>query len=104
MITVERLQAAIAKLEAQAHESSDGPWQAHIERGDYTISAELFDANGGYVISDGYVVDVELMEVLYRTIEPQIAILRLGIRFGSISPNAYTDAAVDLADAILGRP
>ena len=73
---VEEIRAAIEKLTALVYSSSDGPWDAHIEHERAGILAELLDANGDYVIDDGYLADVELVEVLHRTIDAQLAILQ----------------------------
>ena len=95
---------AIEKLTALAYSSSDGPWDAHVEPRGAGISAELFDANGGYVVDDGYVADVELIEVLHRTIDAQLAILSgaWGDADGSHDEPGAFASAVALARAING--
>lgn len=75
MSAADEITSAIRKLEGLAYESSDGPWIAHVSRDEHEMRAELFDANGGYVIADGYTADVGLVEMLHRTIDAQLAIL-----------------------------
>ena len=108
-MSVERIEAAIAKLEGLRSGCWPGAWDYH----DGVISTErgfeLFRHHENDVYTNGAPIDGEalaqarLVITLHRTVDAQLAILRLGVEFAAISPNRYTDAAAALADAILGE-
>ncbi len=114
MTPMERLQAAIEKLEQQRAAAepvrSDSEWVVDYQVGETMRFITVLDShNGGH---DGSIVaaDVtsearaQLIVTLHRTIDVQLEILRLGIAFAA--PDALNDtaplAALALADAILG--
>jgi len=124
MIPVERLNAAIEKLEALKAGSTQGLWEAlpadeYVPReGELDIfgpddefldyrSERALRPDGPYAEDAGYFRrpdDARLIVTLHRTIDAQLAILeqgqryvRVGLRFGAIETTALA-----LADAILG--
>lgn len=114
MSAVEQLQEAIDKLEGLKSLSHAGRWivdpddplvvmrpdDRHPNGWDGTLIArtvgnpDIADANG--------IANAELIVTLHRTLDAQIAILRIALRFARITPNAFTDAGYDLALAVLG--
>lgn len=105
---VERLEAAIAKLEADRTRIWSGQWVAH---GD-SIGVASWSADGPSL--DGPVAEcpkevAEFITTLHGTIPAQLAILRTAFRDLRVSGNVrYTDEpsaveqAIALADAING--
>jgi len=116
---VERLTAAIEKLERLKAESSLGPWKATDRRGVPALApyeADI-DALGLSEAVDWRVADVifasdaELIVTLHRTIDAQLAILRRvldivtpidGQASYDIGPGSRVGQALALADTILG--
>jgi len=97
---VERLQAAIEKLESIRGTAPD-PWTAEPRR--------VVDVNGTIVASTVTSFDAAGIVTLHRTIDAQLAILRAGLeqgraveRFPHYWYTPPTDDALALADAILG--
>lgn len=118
MSAVERLQAAIDKLEALRAESTQGEWgfESVPETGESRIYAEadgfafmaattvtFYPVPGGMKPSDA-----DLIATLHRTIDAQLAILRTALDVveeteeGAIRASALGMSALGLAHAILG--
>lgn len=108
MTAVERLQAAIEKLESMREEAPPGPWEHWPSQSsrrlysgldlDHPISAEeVLRADSKY--------STQLIEVLHRTIDAQLLMLRTVLDAANIERNwdtlVYTEATLALADAIL---
>lgn len=118
MSEVERLEAAIEKLEALKAESTPAPW--HYWTNDLTGDVDLWHdqevrshiATVGQHEQPRVYSDAELIVTLHRTIDAQLAILRTQLESYSKfppasepgyvpkSPNAQN--ALALADSILG--
>ena len=96
MTAVERLEAAIAKLErlrkSEPYHESNG-WLAGL----VTVGTEHDPRE-----EEDPLTSSELIVTLHRTIDAQIAVLRVGSEFALITSNRWTDISVALADAILG--
>ena len=102
---VQRLEAAIAKLERLRDEAFPGTWRvltSGIERGDHWYVAAddesilSISANDG--ADEGFRRPTAVLLVtLHRTIDAQLAILRAGLPYG-----APLTTELALADAILG--
>lgn len=114
MSAVERLEAAIAKLETQKAESTPGEWNA---RQAFNIDGEVVghDINTATAYELGCTFtpnsDAELIVTLHRTIDAQLAFLRAAVESVPIwIEDGATEAEVvedlerelALADAILG--
>lgn len=116
MTPVERLQAAIEKLELLRAATTGGEWEA-----DWELRFTLGDPQWPVVLVDGvgFVVnttattfrnpdDAELIVVLHRTLDAQLAILRFGVkRLNAVQvlTGKHAEAhehELALADAILG--
>lgn len=105
MNAVERLEAAIVKLEALKTESTGETWFAHAE----TITTPLHDPEVGsinaWVTESEKQADTDLIVTLHRTIAAHLGVLREGqreaYRCGAF-PTDVLKAALALADAILG--
>lgn len=94
---VERLQAAIEKLEQYQGETWN-LWPSE-DAGYYGIAAA--NPGGGRQVVGEWVEsehDADLIVTLHRTIEAQLRVLALGATFVGDIPDAF----LDLADAILG--
>lgn len=126
MTPVERLQAAIVKLEALKDAAPSGPWTWNEKFGaddDYGLAltnGEATEIIGAYnhhccaFRDDPYVADgaADLIVTLHRTIDAQLAILRFGINrqravdwTSRLAGDKHVEAAsleLALADAILG--
>ena len=85
MSAVDEIEAAIAKLTGLRSSVTEPHFKA--------MAYYATGTQGGYT---------ELTLVLHRTIDAQLAILRIAAQFAQITPNRYTDAGVDLARAING--
>ena len=105
MTAVERLEAAIAKLERAKDFTTSGPWE-HVRDSEAAFGYKpvwesLVLSGGGEAIldwgSDVREADAELIVTLHRTIDAQLAVLRAGLSYGA---PLHTELA--LADAILG--
>ncbi len=114
MTPVERLQAAIVRLESLREEAPPGPWEHWPSQSsrrlysgldlDHPISAEeVLRADSKY--------STQLIEVLHRTIDAQLTILRhelaraeAKIAGGGVERAVWSNArdTLALADAILG--
>lgn len=103
LTAAKKIEAAIEKLTELQGTTSRAEWSAW----------RMYRPTRGTVfgIEDGDVNDIaltrtpqdaELVEILHRTIDAQIAILSLGITFSAITSNKFTDAALVLASAING--
>ena len=107
MTVVERLEAAIAKLEQLKAEGTSSPW---VGRTNILGIRRLMDSEGGVLAEmfdatdhgDESFENTDLIVTLHRTIDAQIAVLRVGSEFALITSNRWTDISVALADAILG--
>lgn len=108
MNAVERLTAAIEKLEEMRERATDGPWLAWhpashpFARGNSSVDALTHDPDNPDMVVEGGAQDVELIVTLHRTIEPILMTLRQGIPYAAkdcLFEDAYELA---LADAILG--
>ena len=113
MSPVERLQAAIEKLEQLRTASPVGPWEADgsSDRSrQHGYDTEIRATALGDGLFDGIAIvfdsdDAELIVTLHRTIDAQLAILRAAV--AEIEENRWmvVEAAYEvlaLADAILG--
>jgi hypothetical protein len=128
---VERLTAAIEKLEALKADSTPGPWWHWPEAGVIEIYSDWRDParTGSEVViaprirprdgwgreatiyRDNYEPNAELIVTLHRTIDAQLAILRRALDVATpidgqasydIGPGSRVGQALALADAILG--
>lgn len=109
MTPVERLQAAIDKLEALKAESHN--WRVPItadEDGPQVIHDFETEGHGpgsgalAWTTSDAA---AENIVTLHRTIDAQLTILRLAVEYGELvggQGSRFTASALALADAILG--
>lgn len=104
MNAVEKLEAAIAKLEELRDQSSLGPWCAWKLRGNTgRMTYGIEDAYGEDIAVIRSSPESELIEILHRTVDAQLAILRHAL--GLLRDGYYVAAApteIALADAILG--
>lgn len=98
---VERLKAAIEKLEAAKRGEKWGP---SFGIAGTALQAQNADDQWRFITPEIHREDADLIVTLHRTIGAQLAILRLGLAF--TAPDALRDtaplAALALADAILG--
>lgn len=106
MTPVQRLQAAIDRLESLREEAPPGPWEHWLSQAsrvlysgldlDHPISAEeVLTAHSKY--------STQLVEVLHRTIDAQLAILRSYSKVADLAIYSPVHEHVRaLADAILG--
>lgn len=100
MSAVERIEAAIEKLDGLRMAASPGPWHQDVG---------AVENDDGWVIGDAAEIDdVELIVALYRSIDAQLAILRACV-VDLVTPFAgmHQDPEnfsreITLADAILG--
>lgn len=121
---VGRLNAAIEKLETLKAESTPGPWHHWPEAGAVEIYSSWRDPEDrpssetvivssvrprlgwGHDIYEPDEPNAELIVVLHRTVDAQLAILRAAQleHTDAMTPieKPYWDAALALADAILG--
>lgn len=113
MTPVEKLEAAIAKLEKQRADSNDDSRQARWNvAGTFRNSSEILSSysgeDDGEVIASGvYTPDAHLMVTLHRTIDAQLALLKLSVTYidGWLKGGLELGReVVALADAILGDP
>lgn len=98
MNAVERIEAAIAKLEKLKTRGTDGPWRAGAFHFDGTTVSNSVGRVAAHYVP---VNDAALIVTLHRTIDAQLAILRDGLarRYAGVHPGV---AVLALADAILG--
>jgi len=110
MNCVERLQAAIEKLEALRDQSFAGPWSAFhsgVSHGDHSYVMADHNAILSVSANDGEDEEyraptAELVVILHRAIDAQLGILRAAT---SMWTTAREEGhAMNLADAILGTP
>ena len=102
MTVVERLEAAIAKLEQLTAEGTPGPW---VGRTNILGIRRLMDSEGGVLAEmfdatdhgDESFENTDLIVTLHRTIDAQLAILRFAVDGLYDLPEFLM-----LADAILG--
>ena len=102
MTAVERLEAAIAKLEQLKAEGTPGPW---VGRTNILGIRRLMDSEGGVLAEmfdatdhgDESFENTDLIVALHRTIDAQLAILRFAVDGLYDLPEFLM-----LADAILG--
>ena len=100
MTPVERMQAAIEKLEALRDASPPGPWEAHPYWSDRTLYSSLnLDYLGDevQVLSTHEASAAELVATIERTVTAQLAILRFAVEGLYDLPEF-----IMLANAILG--
>lgn len=115
MTPVERLEAAIKRLEQLRDAATPKPW--HAQEDDLTNEVDVWHdqewrshvANVGVAGEPRVIADAELVATLHRTIDAQLAILRdsaerysgrVSADWVPISPSAIN--ALALADAVLG--
>ncbi len=122
MTPVERLQAAIEKLESMRAACTPGDWD--FESMPETGESRIYSGADGFAFMSATTVtffpvpggmkpnDAELIVTLHRTIDAQISILRavlaraeVKIAGGGVERAVWSNArdALALADAILGR-
>lgn len=111
MNAVEKLEAAISKLEAQKRDTTLGPWTMYGgEPFGYGIEGGYNpgdpDKAGETVVARSEIADedVDLIVTLHRTIDAMLALLRLALEYGELSEGTgsrFTAAALALATAIL---
>lgn len=107
MSTMPRLQAAIDRLEQLRDFSTPGPWEVDtnmpFSRDLVGIFSERRKCYAVKFDSDDQPKQrtADLIVALHRTIDAQIALLKLA-DYAALVPNKFTDAALALADAILG--
>lgn len=97
MTPVERLQAAIEKLErlrSKVPESGEREWRQASNRRGWIVAHD-----GTPVAQNLTQSDVDMILTLHRTIDAQLAILRDVLEAANL---VYTLNALALADAILG--
>lgn len=108
MSAVERLQAAIDKLETLRDDAPPSPWEVYPFWSSVVLHAELdLDKSTGYeVLSARTPAISNLTSTLSRTIDAQLAILREGIpeyyRSSTDHPTDLFKRIMALADSILG--
>lgn len=112
MGAVERLQAAIDKLETLKQESFDGPWVANHPFSYSWITGAQYAGMQSKIAVQVDEPDAELIVTLHRTIDAQLAIVGdalIALREAErISPASLSSARIRrlnqiaLADAILG--
>ncbi|UOE45505.1 hypothetical protein [Agromyces larvae] len=108
MSQVERLRAAILKLETLRAEITPGPWIAEYsgEQGHCVIPADADSTREAIALTRLYhaAYDAELIVTLHRTIDAQLAILRnrLEVYGEDVTPYGFRESTDRLADAILG--
>ena len=112
MNPVERLQAAVEKLEQLKADSTPGPWSVNVHHN--AMHSAEFRAPGpwnGFLLVAAHVNDgdPELIVALHRTIDAQLSLLRHAEKFlGNVGHHTssiaapFIDDALALADAILG--
>lgn len=115
MTPVERLQAAIEKLERLKAESTPGPWSVNVHHN--AMHSAEFRAPGpwnGFMLVAAHVndADPDLIVTLHRTINAHLAILQFGVQrqkavdwLNRPGSDKHVEAArleLALADAILG--
>lgn len=109
MTPVERLQAAIDKLEKFKAESTPGPWSVNVHHNAmHTAEFRAPNPFNGFMLVAAHTndADPELVVALHRTIDPQLAILRAEFERTStpLVPGMYAiveEHVLALADAIL---
>lgn len=79
MTPVERLRAAIDKLETMKQESFDGPWVAHHPFSYSWIEGAPYAGMRSKIAVQVDEPDAELIVTLHRTIDAQLAILRFAV-------------------------
>jgi hypothetical protein len=104
MTPIERLQAAIRQLERLRGNALNGRWVARPD----AFYGSALESKFGSVVEVGDIAtdDALLIAVLHRTIDAQLAILKVAAecdRPWKLSEPGYYDAEMALADAILGR-
>jgi hypothetical protein len=102
MNAVEKLEAAITKLETLKADAKPGPWTIAPPH-NIDVDWRCIDSHGGVCLADATVADAELIVTLHRTIDAQLAILRAALAIERVWPIENGGAnVVALADAILG--
>lgn len=106
MNAVEKLQAAIDKLEA-LRGSDREEWVAIGGDDEYLRLGDIATAGpegGRYVIAEHARHDAELIVTLHRTIDAQLAILRMALHYvaGGFRYGFVEEQGINLATAILG--
>lgn len=108
MTPVERLQAAIDRLESMREEAPPGPWEQHLSGWSTTLYSGLDSEHPWSAVEVAAAqtrYSAQLIVTLHRTIDAQLAILHLAVEYGEL-PNGqgsrFSACARALADAILG--
>lgn len=105
MGAVDEIRAAIESLERLKEQSAPAPWEGWKQYNPLRGEVYGVEANGEEVAKTYSLADTELIEVLHRTIDPQLAILRramgvLDLSFGHAESAVERECA--LARAING--
>lgn len=105
MNAVEKLEAAITKLEAEHASAEPGVWaldSAQLDQPGFMFAPRVCAGCGRNCALEPE--DAALIVTLHRTIEPQLVTLRaaLGDSGGSHDEPGAFESALKLADAILG--
>jgi len=104
MNATEKIQAAIESL-SRLHKGCLPGWEHCYSVSGGDGDSSIRSARGGEVIAD--LVEphhADLIAALHRTIDAQLAVLRLALEYGNLpegSGSRFTHAALTLADALL---
>lgn len=97
MNAVEEIPAAIEKLAALKSEATKGPWEGWRKYDPLRGTQFGIEAASAEVAKVYTPQDAELIEVLHATIDAQLEVLHLGLRYA-----AFDRSALILARAIIG--
>lgn len=111
MTPVERLQAAIDRLESMREEAPPGPWEQHLSWSSTTLYSGLDSEHPWSAVEVAAAhsrYSAQLIVTLHRTINAQLAILQFGVKrlhavqtLTGLHVQAH-EHEMALADAILG--
>ena len=104
MNAASEIQAAIERLTA-LKDASDGPWAVRSDQWGHGVAGELVNRNDEYVVEEGYLPYLMVIEVLHATIDAQMAVMRnfTEVYGESKTPNGYAMSILALARAINGQ-
>ena len=108
MTPIQKVEAAILRLETLKTESTPRPW--HDWTDDLTNEVDVWHdqearchvANFGVAGECGVLADAELVSTLHSTIDPMLELLRGAARYMAATGDYAHDVVLVLADAILG--
>lgn len=117
MNAAESIQGAIDKLTRLRDETESTRWHVvdrsapdeEFARYGYDIHGEndwRVTQGGMSTVREGAIADLldaDLIVTLHATIDTQVKVLEVGLRFVRLAPGLFTEAALDLANAILGE-